>query len=83
MLYEQLRDEWHARKRAVPIYPVMTFAPDGLVLGAGTILLQAEGPRRLQSLRGREARVLALLAAAYGKAVAPAVLGNIERAVKS
>ena len=83
MLYEQLRDEWHARKRAVPIYPVMTFAPDGLVLGVGTILLQAEGPGRLQSLRGREARVLALLAAAYGKAVAPAVLGNIERAVKS
>ncbi len=83
MLYEQLRDKWHARTRAVPIYPVMTFAPDGLVLGAGTILLQAEGPRRLQSLRGREARVLALLAAAYGKAVAPAVLGNIERAVKS
>ena len=83
MLYEQLRDEWHARKRAVPIYPVMTFAPDGLVLGAGTILLQAEGPRRLQSLRGQEARVLALLAAAHGKAVAPAVLGNIERAVKS
>jgi len=31
MLYEQLRDEWHARKRAVPIYPVMTFTPDGLV----------------------------------------------------
>ena len=83
MLDEQLCDKWHACKRAVPIYPVMTFAPNGLVLGAGTILLQAEGPRQLQSLRGQEARVLALLAAAYGKAVAPAVLGNIERAVKS
>jgi len=83
MLYEQLRDEWHARKRAVPIYPVMTFTPDGLVLGAGTVLLQAAGPRRLQSLRGQETRILSLLAAAYGKAVAPAVLGNIERAVKS
>lgn len=83
MLYERLRDEWHTRKRAAPIYPAMTFAPEGLVLGAGTVLLQAEGPRRLQSLRGQEARVLALLAAAYGKAVAPVVLGNIERAVRS
>jgi hypothetical protein len=27
--------------------------------------------------------VLALLSAAYGRAVAPAVLGNVERAVKS
>lgn len=35
-----------------------------------------------KALRGQEARVLALLAA-YGKAVVPAVLGNIERAVKS
>ena len=47
------------------------------------MLLRAEGPRRLQSLRGQEARVLALLTAAHGKAVAPAVLGNIQRAVKS
>ncbi len=83
MLNEQLREQWRARKRTMPIYPLMTFAPDGLVLGAGTVLLQVMGPRRLQSLRGQETRVLALLAAAYGKAVAPAVLGNIERAVKS
>ena len=26
MLFEQLRDEWHVRKRAVQIYSVMTFA---------------------------------------------------------
>jgi Restriction endonuclease fold toxin 5 len=83
VLTEQLREQWRAREHAAPIYPVMTFTPDGLVLGAGTVLLQADGPRRLQSLRGQEMRVLALLAAAYGKAVAPAVLGNIERAVKS
>ena len=61
MLNERLREQWRARERAVPIYPVMTFAPDGLALGAGTILLQAEAPRRLQDLRGQEARILALL----------------------
>jgi hypothetical protein len=83
VLEEQLRERWRARERAVPIQPTMTFASEGLVLGAGTVLLAADGPRRLQSPRGREARLLALLAAACGKAVAPAVLGNIERAVKS
>lgn len=83
MLEEQLRDDWHARERTVPIQPIMTFAPEGLVLGAGTVLIPSEGPRRLHSLQGRQARVLALLSAAYGKAVALSVLGNVERAVKS
>jgi hypothetical protein len=61
----------------------MAFAPEGLVLGAGTVLVAAEGARRLTSLDGQEARVLALLSAAYGKAVAPAVLGNISRAANA
>jgi hypothetical protein len=53
------------------------------VLGAGTIIVPADTPRRLQSLQGQEARVLALLSAACGKGVAPSVLGNIERAAKA
>lgn len=43
-------------------------------------------PRRRaswNSLQGQESRVLALLAAAYGKSVSPSVLGNIERAAKA
>ena len=43
-------------------------------------MVPAHGARQLTSLDGQEARVLALLAAAYGKAVAPKVLGNIARA---
>jgi hypothetical protein len=82
VLHEQLRDAWLARGRAVPINPVMTFTPEGLVLGAGTVLILAEGVRRLKSLQGHEARVLALLSAAYGRAIAPTVLGNIERGAK-
>src|SRR5580700_8243674 len=83
VLYEQLRDKWHARERAAPIHPAMTFAAEGLVLGAGTILVPAEGIRRLKSLRGQEQRILALLSAPHGKAVSPSVLGNIERAGKA
>jgi hypothetical protein len=60
----------------------MYFSSDGLALGAGTILLSAVGPRRLADLQGEEARLLALLSAAYGKAISPSVLGNVERAAK-
>jgi hypothetical protein len=62
---------------------VPRFAPEGLVLGAGTVLLPADAPRRLRSIKGCEARLLTLLSAAYGRAVDPAVLGNIERAARA
>jgi hypothetical protein len=53
------------------------------MLGAGTVLVPANGPRRLRTTKGCEARVLALLAAAYDRAIDPAVLGNIDRAAQS
>ena len=74
---------WQARLRAVPIAPALTLTTQGLVLGAGTVLVAATAPRRLSSLQGREARVLALLASAYGKPIAPSVLGVIERAAEA
>lgn len=83
MLNEQQRDEWRVRQRAVPIYPSMMFTAEGLVLGARTVLLAADGALAVENMRGREARVLALLSAAYDKAVMPAVLGNIARAAKA
>jgi hypothetical protein len=83
VLHENLWRAWSVQKRAVPIIPALYFSPDGLALGAGTILLPAVGPRRLANLQGEEARLLALLSATYGKAISPSVLGNIERAAKS
>jgi hypothetical protein len=83
VLHEQPRDGALARERAAFASPAMIFTPQGLVLGAGTILVPAEGIRKLESLKGREQQVLALLSAAYNTAVAPSVLGNIERAAKS
>jgi hypothetical protein len=83
VLHEQLRNAWHARKCFVPISPVLNLTPEGLALGAGTVLVPADGPHRLKSFEGQEARVLALLSAAYGRAIAPSVLGNIERAAKA
>lgn len=63
MLYERLEDAWRVRQRCAPISLVLTLAPEGLVLGAGTVLIEAEGERLLKSLKGQEARVLALLSA--------------------
>jgi hypothetical protein len=83
VLQEQLRNAWHVRKRAVPISPALNLTPEGLVLGAGTVIVPADGPRRLRSMRGQETWVLALLSAAYANAIAPSVLGNIERAAKA
>jgi hypothetical protein len=83
VLYRQPRDSSHAREPIAFASPMMIFTPQGLVLGAGTILAPVNGARKLKSLKGREQDVLALLSAAYGRAVAPSVLNNIERAAKS
>jgi hypothetical protein len=83
VLHQQLSNAWRLRERAFPISPVLTLKPEGLVLGAGTLVLPAEESRRLKSVDGDELRVLALLSAAYGRAMAPAVLRNIERAAKA
>lgn len=83
MLDHQCRGGSRAFEHDATISSVLTIAPEGLVLGAGTVLLAADPPRRLRSIKGCEARLLALLAAAYGRALDPAVLGNIERAAKA
>lgn len=83
MLNQQPRGNSRAPAPIEPISTSLRIAPEGLVLGSGTILLPADAPRQLRTTKGREARVLALLSAAYDRAVDPAVLGNIERAAKA
>lgn len=39
MLDKEQRDKWPMPERARPIQPAMAFAPQGLVLGAATVLL--------------------------------------------
>jgi hypothetical protein len=82
VVYERPHDGLLARESVAFASPAMIFTPQGLMLGAGTILMPAEGARKLKSLKGWEQQVLALLSAAYGTAVARSVLGNIERAAK-
>lgn len=83
MPVEERRVAARAGESTFPISTVMHLASEGLVLGAGTLVVAADTARRLNSLRGQEARVLALLSAAYNRTVPLSVLGNIERAGKS
>ena len=83
MLNQQPRGGSRAPAPIEPIGTVLRIAPEGVVLGAGTVLLPADGPRQLRATKGCEARLLTLLSAAYDRAVGPAVLGNIERAAKA
>jgi hypothetical protein len=83
VLNQQPRGGRRAPAPIEPISTVLRIAPEGVVLGAGTILLSADGPRQLRTTNGCEARVLALLSAAYDRAVGPVVLGNIDRAAKA
>ncbi len=83
MLNQQHRGGSCAAAPMEPLSNVLRIAPQGVVLGAGTVLLSADGPRQLRTTKGCEARMLALLSAAYGRAVDPAVLGNLDRAAKA
>ncbi len=82
MPVERLLDAWEARGRSTSIDTIMRFAPDGLLLGAGTVVVPSDATRRLRPLDGDEGRILALLSAAYGRPVRASVLGHIDRAAK-
>jgi hypothetical protein len=80
MLVEELRRNWATQSRAAPVHAVLSLEREGLVLGAGTVLLPALGKRRLARLEGQEARLLTLLAAAHGRVPSPRTLDHIRRA---
>lgn len=83
VLHKKLREDRPMRQRTEPLNPALTFSLEGLVLGAGTVLLEMDGRRRPQRLQGQELRLLALLSAFHGKPTAPSALQNIGRAAKA
>ncbi len=65
MLAERLSKAWDERQRSTPIDPIMKFTADGLVLGAGTVLIPASDPGGEVSIDPLEPRLRALLTAAH------------------
>ena len=84
MRVEALRKQWDTRVTSAPLYRIMTFEGDDLVLGAGTKLVAVERERRnvrKDTATQSEARLLALLSAAYRRSIAPSTLAYIRRAL--
>ncbi|MGH6857074.1 MAG: hypothetical protein ACRECP_05365, partial [Methylocella sp.] len=78
---QELLQKWNARARG--LHPRMEITTEGLVLGAGTVLAKsAADARGRPHLTIDEPRVMALLATAYGKPVAPYVLARLRRAAE-
>jgi hypothetical protein len=80
---DALREEWSERAMSHSVQRVMTITEEGLVLGAGTVLAKMEHRRGRAPelvLDGAEERILALLAAAYGRPIEATVIDNIRRA---
>jgi len=82
LLADRLSKAWRERRASAPIDRVMRFADEGLVLGAGTVLAPAEEGGREVRVDGREPRLLALLAAAHGRAPSAASLTYIRKAAQ-
>jgi hypothetical protein len=80
---EEFQKAWRERDLEVPIEPLPTFSKAGLVLGAGTVLAPESDHAHSQIglTGGGEARLVALLGAAYQRALDPSDLGHVRRAV--
>jgi hypothetical protein len=82
-LIDSIRAAWREQGQFQRRYGSPTLDEAGLVLGASTVLAKRmNGVLDLDS-DNAQARILALLSAAYGSVIAVRVLGHIERAAKA
>jgi len=80
---DRLRKGWETRVRTTSIEPTPSITEAGLVLGAGTVLARRITDRQGRpalAIDGNEERIAALLAVAYGSAIAPETISHIRRA---
>ncbi len=84
MTGEALEKAWRDQAGASPLSPLMAFGCDGLTLGGGTVLAPLDDLRfDDQPGGGGEARLCALLAAAYLRPISPQVIRYIRRGAVS
>jgi hypothetical protein len=72
-------DEIYERKPRTPLHRSLTITREGLTLGRGTVLARmTQGASCELAIGGEEERILALLAAAFGKSVPAQVIKNLR-----
>lgn len=76
---EKLQKQWREKVRFRGLHASLSLEKDGLVLGAQTVLAKRAHDGGLEA---DEARLLTLLAVAYGGPVDVSVLGSVRRASK-
>jgi hypothetical protein len=77
LLVEQLRKQWRTLEAVADFDEAPCLRPEGLVLGAGTVLT----PRRAASAADdSDDRLNALLAVAYGRPIADQAIGHVKAA---
>jgi len=81
---EALEKAWRDRAGATPLSPLMAFGPDGLTLGAGTVLAPVEALNSADLPDAQsEARLCALLTAAYRQPIGSQTIRYIRRGAAS
>jgi hypothetical protein len=81
---EALEKAWRDQAGAAPLSPLLAFGPTGLTLGAGTVLAPAEDLDCADDWDATiEARLHALLSAAYCRPIAPQAIRFIRRGAVS
>jgi hypothetical protein len=82
MLAERLSKAWDERQRSTLVDPVMKFTAEGLVLGAGTVLIPSGGSGRERVIEPVEPKLRALLTAAHLGQPSMLALGHLRKAVE-
>ncbi len=84
MRAEALEKAWRDRVGIAPLSPTMAFGPEGLTLGAETVLAPTEELSSGEAAHVQsEARLCALLSAAYRQPIAPQTIRYIRRGAAS
>jgi hypothetical protein len=81
LLLQQLRKEWRARGTADEFRETLGFEAGRLLLGAGTVVADADRLERADAGAFGEARLAALLSVAYGPQAAAGAMGHVKAAV--
>jgi hypothetical protein len=76
-----LEKAWRDQAGVAPLSPGMAFGPEGLTLGAGTVLASVDG--LTEADERDEARLYALLSAAYRQPIGPQAIRYIRRGAAS